>query len=168
MKIHYNNKILIWITAILVVTNISTIGTIIYQTYFKQNEQEQIKIPNNRFGRFFRDELNLNYEQHQQFRNFRRKFHKNANILKNQMQTKRNEMIFQLGKEKSDTAYLHELAKEIGNLHEELKHLTFEYYLNMKSVCDKEQKEKLHRIFKVMINEKAEIKMPKKRYNFQK
>ncbi len=170
----YNKNILIWIIVILAITNISTVGTIIYQTYFQQtisqnNQSEQIEIPNNHLGRFFRDELNLTYEQHQQFRDIRQKFHTNANVVTDEMQVKRNEIMLQLGKEKTDTVYLHTLAKEIGNLHEELKHLTFEYYLDMKSICSDEQKDKLFQIFNAMTNNGGEIEMPnKKQTNFQK
>lgn len=173
MKKTYNKNILIWIIVILAITNISTIGTIIYHSYFQENtiqdnKSQQIEIPDCRLGRFFKEELNLNYEQHQQFRNFRQKFHREANILANEMQVKRNELMIELREEKSDTICLDKLAREIGNLHSELKHLTFEYYLEMKNVCTPEQKEKLSQIFNAMTNQGAEIKMPnKKQKNFQ-
>ena len=169
----YNKDILIWLIVILAVTNLSTVGTIIYRAYFQQNaiqynSSEQTEIPDNHLGRFFRNELNLSFEQHQQFRDFRQKFHTKANIITNEMQVKRNEMMYELEKEKPDTVYLNAFAKEIGNLHEDLKQLTFEYYFNMKSICNDEQKEKLFLIFNAMTNEKAEIKMPnKKQSNFQ-
>lgn len=169
----YNKNILIWIIIILAATNISTIGTIIYHAYFQENtiqnnNSEQIEIPDSHLGRFFRDELNLNYEQHQQFRNFRQKFHKQANIVTVKMQVKRNKLMVELGKENSDTIYLHKLAEEIGNLHEELKHLTFDYYLEMKNICSEEQEEKLFQIFNAMTNQGSEIKMPNKNCgNFQ-
>ena len=170
----YNKNIFIWIIVILAFTNISTVGTIIYKTYFNQNisqnnPTEQIEIPNSHLGRFFRDELNLSNEQHQQFRVLRQDFHTNANVLTSEMQVKRNEIMFQLGKEKADTVYLHTLAKEIGNLHEDLKHLTFEYYLDMKSICNEEQKDKLFQIFNTMTNNGGEIEMPNNQQtNFQK
>ncbi len=169
-----NNKILIWVIIILAVTNISTVGTIIYHNYFQQatdcNEEttNKIDVPDTRLGRFFREELNLSNEQHQQFRTFRRNFHYKANNITQKMQILRNDMLTELKKENSDTVYLHKLAKEIGNLHTELKHLTFEYYLDMKNVCNDDQKEKLYQIFNSMMNKNAEIKMPKKHpQNFQ-
>ena len=161
----YNKSILIWIIVILAVTNISTIGTIVYRVYFQQktvqnNNSVQIDIPDSHLGRFLRDELNLNHEQHQQFRTFRQKFHQQANILTIEMQVKRNEVMVELGKENSDTVYLQSLARELGNFHTKLKQLTFEYYLEMKNVCTPEQKEKLFHIFLATINQKADIKMP--------
>jgi len=170
MKLYNNKNILIWIIVFLAITNISTIGTIIYRTYSQQtisqsNQSEQIEIPNDHLGKFFRDELNLTYEQHQQFRNLRQIFHTKANVVTDEMQVKRDEIMLQLGEEKTDTVYLNTLAKEIGNLHEELKHLSFEYYLNMKSICNDEQKDKLFQIFKAMTNNGGEIKMPNKKHN---
>ncbi len=170
MKRRYNRSILIWIIVILALTNLSTIGTILYRAYFQEStvqydNSEHIEIPNSRIGRFFRDELNLNYEQHQQFRNFRQKFHREANILADEMQLRRNELMIELRKEKSDSICLHKLAREIGNLHSELKHLTFEYYLEMKNVCTDEQKEKLFQIFNSMTNQGNEFKMPYKKHN---
>ncbi len=170
----YNKNILIWIIIILAVTNISTIGTIIYNAHFRQNgpvnnQSGQIQVPNDHLGRFFRDELNLTYEQHQQFRVLRQKFHSDANAITDEMQVNRNEIMFELKKSKSDTAYLHMRAKDIGKLHEELKHKTFEYYLGMKNICNDEQKRKLFMIFSSMSNSEGEIKMPNNRQNnFQK
>ena len=166
----YNKSILIWIIAILAVINISTIGTIIYHIYFQRTviqdiNPAEIDIPDNHLGRFFKDELNLNYDQHQQFRNFRHKFHNKANIVTCKMQAKRKKMILELRKENSDTIYLHAIAKDIGNLHTELKYLTFEYYLEMKNVCSEEQKEKLSQIFNAMSSQGVGIKMPDKKQN---
>lgn len=169
-----NKGILIWIIVILAVTNISTLGTIIYHSCFQEdivqeNSPEPINIPDGYLGRFFRDELKLNFEQHQQFRTFRQHFHQEANLVTDKMNINRKELMLELGKEKSDTAYLEKLAEEIGDLHADLKHLTFGYYLEMKNVCTEEQKEKLFQIFSSMTNQGAEMEMPDTRQNpFQK
>ena len=170
----YNKRIFIWIIVILAVINISTIGTIVYRAEFqgnniRDNNSGQIEIPNTHLGRFIKNELNLTYEQHQQFKNIRYKFHEKANIFTNEMQVKRNEMMIELGKEKSDTIHLHTLAEEIGNLHEDLKYLTFEYYLDMKNICSEEQKKKLFQIFSAMTNQGVGLKMSKRKMrNFHK
>ena len=165
-----NKSILIWIIVILAVTNISTLGTIIYNSCLQEgtapdSSPAPIDIPDSYLGRFFRDELKLNYEQHQQFRSFRQHFHTQANIVTGKMQVKRNELRLELGKEKSDTVYLQRLANEIGDLHADLKQLTFGYYLELKNVCTEEQKEKLFQIFSTMTNQEAEIEMPDKKQN---
>ena len=165
-----NKSTLIWIIVILAVTNISTIGTIAYRVYFQENtaaieEEEEIEVPDGRKGRFFRDELGLDNEQHLKFRAFRRNFHRQANRITHELNIKRSDLIAELGKENTDTTALHTLASEIGNLHTDLKHLTFEYYLEMKDVCNDEQNKKLFRIFNAMINSEADMKFTGRKRN---
>ncbi len=157
MLTKYNNRTLISIIVFLALLNLSTIGTIVYHIWFTDNDAdevtvEQVDVPDRGLGRFFRQQLNLNHSQHIRFREFRQQFHKKANIVTEELQEKRNEFMTELGKEKSDTVKLHNLSKEIGQLHTELKHLTFEYYLQMKSICNKEQQKKLYSIFWSMMN----------------
>ncbi|MCF6240544.1 MAG: periplasmic heavy metal sensor [Bacteroidales bacterium] len=166
-----NHNILIWIIVLLTLSNLSIVGTIIYKVNFqkKENNSLQVEIPNQRLGRFFRKQLNLSYEQHQEFRKFRQKFHREANKITFKMRLKRKQMLIELSKEQSDTVKLHKLAKDLGVLHEQLKHCTFEYYLNMKSVCNEKQKEKLFEIFKSMMNQNGELNMPSRmKNNFSK
>lgn len=165
-----SKSFLIWIIVILALTNISIVGTIVNRVYFQDNRVQNnkldpIDIPESHLGRFFRDALDLTYDQHQEFRNFRQNFHEQANVITLKMQVKRNQIINELGKENSDKIYLDSLAHEIGYLHTELKHLTFEYYLEMKNVCTPEQTEKLFHIFKAMINQEIEMKIPVKKQN---
>ncbi len=152
-----NNKSLITTIVFLSLFSLSTIGTIVYHIYFTEEGTsevvaEQIDVPDKGLGRFFRQQLNLTHKQHIQFRKFRQQFHKKANVVTDELQLKRNEFMDELGKDSSDTDKLHQLSLEIGALHAELKHLTFEYYLQMKNICNKEQQEKLHTIFQSMMN----------------
>jgi len=161
-----NKSLLIWLIIILLATNISTIGTIFYHVYFQDKQlpdepDRELRIPEGHLGRFFRDEMNLTPQQHRQFRDFRQNFHRKANGLAMRMQENRNMLFQELATENPDTVYLGKLADEIGKMHAQLKRLTFEYYLQMKSVCDPQQQQKLHFIFSKMINDdRAGMKMP--------
>ncbi len=161
-------KHFIWIIGLLTVINLSAIGTIIYhiktedkaeveQTYQQPNDSRR---PQDRLGRFFREELELSMEQHQQFRSLRRDFHIQANELTFEMQIKRKEMITELAKEKPDIPMLKDIARNIGDMHTELKELTIEYYLGMKEICTPEQEEKLYKLFEVIINRDGSMPMP--------
>ena len=155
------NKILIWVIIILLATNIATIATVIYHVYIIENnirKPERIVIPDYGLGRFFREELNLTREQQQQFRSFRQNYRLQASKIIKQMQEKRLEMLDELSVENSDTVRLHQIADEIGAFHRELKHLTFEYYLNLKDICNDQQRDKLFRMFKAMQNSEWELK----------
>ncbi|NPA35558.1 MAG: hypothetical protein GXO47_01795 [Chlorobi bacterium] len=150
-------RTLIYIIAFLVVLNLSTIGTIIYHLKISDNENtevqiEEIDVPDTHLGRFFRQQLSLTHQQHIKFRIYRQQFHYKANIVTDKLQKKRNEFMEELGKKNSDTVKLHQLSQQIGDLHAELKHLTFEYYLQMKSICNDEQQNKLYSIFWSMMN----------------
>ncbi|MCD4736712.1 MAG: periplasmic heavy metal sensor [Bacteroidales bacterium] len=164
MNYFKQNKISTWVIIILLATNISTITTVLYNK--NQNKQasqnpEEIIIPDDGLGRFFRDELNLTRDQHQQFRSYRQNYHINASKITGQLHEKRSEMLNELSVENSDTKYLHQIAEEIGDLHKELKHLTFEYYLNLKDICTESQRKKLFSIFNSMQNSEWELKCSK-------
>lgn len=155
---------LIWIIIISVALNIAIIASFLYQRYQYDEstleEVEKIEIPNSRLGRFFRAELDLSPQQHQKFRTYRHQFHIDASKLTQEMQQKRNEMMRELQNENSDTIKLHRLAKELGNLHEQLKHTTFTYYLNLKEQCNKEQQKRLFTIFYNLSNASPDMETP--------
>jgi Spy/CpxP family protein refolding chaperone len=161
MNYFKQNKISTWIIVILLATNVSTITTILVNKNLnKQVSQNSVEIiiPDNGLGRFFRDELDLTMDQHQQFRSFRQDYHINASKITKQLKGKRSEMLNELLAENSDTNNLHQIAYEIGELHRELKHQTFEYYLNLKDICTESQRRKLFSIFNSMQNSEWELK----------
>ena len=151
------NKVLILIILFLIATNATTFFLII-----REDDEQRIEVPNDHLGRIFRDELNLNQQQHNQFRTFRQVFHSQSNQILNDMQDVREDMLEELAKQKPDTVKLHQLSGSIGDLHRELKLHTFEYYFNMKKICNTKQKEKLHEIFKSMISPDGNLRLPTK------
>ena len=165
MIMQTNNKILISVIVFLAILNLSTIITIVYHLNSPENSKnivldKQVNIPDKRLGRFFKEQLNLTPQQHVQFRTFRQNFHHNANGITNRLQLKRNEFMIELEKDTSETETLNSMAAEIGNLHTELKHITFAYYIQMKDICTKEQQKKLHDIFWSMMNCDDENEIP--------
>ncbi|WP_456379158.1 Spy/CpxP family protein refolding chaperone [Lutibacter sp.] len=162
-----NNNILIWAITILVILNLTIVGTILVKSTNcaadSTNKQAVgLNIPKSHLGQLFKDELNLTYKQHNKFREIRHKYHDDTDKIKTNMQLLRKQIIDELGKENSNNEYLNELSTNIGNLHKELKLQTTQYYLGMKEVCNKKQKEKLHQIFKKMINNEGNVIMPQR------
>ncbi len=151
------NKVLILIILFLIATNATTFFLVI-----REDDEQRIEVPNDHLGRFFRDELNLNRQQHNQFRTFRQIFHSQSNQIISNMQYVREEMLDELAKHQPDTVKLYQFSESIGDLHRELKHQTIEYYLNMKKICNNKQKEKLHEIFKSMISPDGNLRLPTK------
>ncbi len=156
---------LIWIIVILVATNLSTIGSFYYHriTELKSAEvgqNEQTNIPGEQRTRFFRDELNLDADQIDQFREINRTFNRTARDIEMNLAQLREKMINELETQNSDSVRLAEIATEIGENHRELKQVTSTFYLNMKKICTVEQQAKLYQIFQSMLNKDSRINLP--------
>ncbi|MBW8330803.1 MAG: periplasmic heavy metal sensor [Prolixibacteraceae bacterium] len=163
-----NNKcrILIWIIVILVATNLSTIGSFYYHriTELKSaqvKQDEQTNIPGEQRTRFFRDELNLDTAQIDQFREINRTFNRTARGIEMNLSKLRIDMIKELGSQNPDSTQLAQIALEIGENHRELKQVTSTFYLNMKKICTEEQQAKLHEIFQSMLDKEIQINLPR-------
>jgi len=159
-------RILIWIIVILVATNLSTIGSFYYHRMTEAKTPEakpesQSAIPGEQRARFFRDQLNLNDEQLDQFREINRTFNRTARTIETNLAQLREDLITELGTQNPDSTRLNQMAIEVGNNHRELKQVTTTFYLNMKKICTAEQQAKLHEIFQSMLNKENQINLPK-------
>lgn len=166
-----NNKyrILIWIIVILVATNLSTIGSFYYHRVNESKaeqvkQDEQTSIPGDQRTRFFREELNLNNDQLDQFREINRTFNRTARGIEANLAQLREDLINELGSENSDSLKLEKLANDIGENHKELKQVTTTFYLDMKKICTPEQQIKLHEIFQSMLNKDSQVNLPQPGY----
>lgn len=158
-------RILIWIIVILVATNLSTVGSFYYHRMkeaqiLETKQEDQKEIPGEQRTRFFRDQLNLNDEQLDQFRDINRTFNRTARGLEMNLAQLREDMINELGTQNPDTTDLNLMATKVGNNHRELKQVTTTFYLNMKKICTAEQQAKLHLIFQSMLNKDNQINLP--------
>ncbi len=159
--------VLIWIIVILVATNLATVGSIWYSRSsrpaksFTNERSDTADRPIEQRAHFFGQQLNLSEDQLAQFREFNRSFNRRAHGIENELVQLRSEMITELGKESSDTIRLGQLATEMGNHHRELKQLTTELYLQMKSICSAEQQVKLNQLFQSMLNKENQLNLPR-------
>jgi Spy/CpxP family protein refolding chaperone len=158
-------RILIWVIVILVATNLSTIGSFYYHrvteektTEVKQGDQQAL--PGEQRTRFFREQLNLNDEQLDQFREINRSFNHTARTLEMNLAQLREDLVSELGNQNPDSIRLNQIAEEVGNNHRELKQVTIAFYLNMKRICTVEQQVRLHQIFQSMLNKDSQVNLP--------
>ena len=165
MNLNIKHRILIWIIVILVATNLSTIGSFYYHrmnelktTDLKQEDQKVI--PGEQRTRFFRDQLNLNADQLDQFREINRTFNRTARGIEMNLAYLREDLINELGFQNPDSTRLNQMADEIGENHRKLKQVTTAFYLNMKKICTTEQQAKLHLIFQSMLNKDNQVNLP--------
>lgn len=158
-------RTLIWVIVILLATNLSMAVTFLYHKQqdkkaTQQTEESAIEVPAEQRTRFFREQLNLSQEQVNQFRELNRSYNRTARDITFQLEKLRIEMVEELGNPEPDRVKLDEITKTIGELHKQLKNVTIDYYLGMKTACDESQKEKLNEIFRSMLKQNEDVKLP--------
>lgn len=158
-------RILIWVIVILLATSLSMgISFLVHKhqdnKFMEQLEEAAIEVPSERRTRFFREQLNLQFEQVNQFRDLNREFNRTAWRITHQLESLRAEMVRELGKEKPRQKTLDSISKNIGELHTNLKKETIDYYLQMKEVCNEEQQIKLNEIFISMLKKNEDVSLP--------
>lgn len=168
-------NIIIIIVVAVTVFNVSALATVLFmrfqtkndasviqETESEQEELSKIELPQGRYALWFRDQLRLNNEQFDVFRNANRKYHQQGAAILDELAATRNGIVTELGKEYPDEGELKYLSERIGELHVQLKELTINYYLSMKEVCTPEQEQKLYEIFKAMTDAEGNANIPER------
>ena len=158
-------RILIWLIVILLATNLSMGISFWYHKHEDKKQAEMlnefnIEVPAQQRTKFFREELNLQPEQVNKFREWNREFNRTGWTITHELEVLRIEMIAELGKETPDQNKLENISNDIGKLHSELKKVTIDYYLKMKNECNEEQQKKLNEIFMSMLKKNEDVKLP--------
>jgi hypothetical protein len=136
--------------------NISTILTILinrnqaanfsYPQRQKISESASAKFS----GRFIRDHLGFNQQQMNRFVEINPEFRRQVMGINNELAGLRRRMLVEMSTGSSDTSKLNQLCDSIGQVHASLKKYTYKYYLDIKNICDKQQKVKLEQMFDEM------------------
>lgn len=159
-------RILVWVIVILVATNMSMGLSFWYHKHQETKDLDQsagrIELPSEQRTRFFRDQLGLNAEQLNQFRNLNREFNRGARVISDELEELRVQMVDEMGKNEPSKPLLDSISKQIGELHTQLKEQTITYYLGMKEVCDSKQQEKLKEIFLEASRAKEDVELPQR------
>lgn len=165
MKTDSNNRWMVWAIIVLAIMNITTLVTVIYHRYHigetinvpvpdkVQSESASIKYS----GRYFRDQLGLNKEQMIKFAEFNPVFRQGVRTINFELAEKRHRMLIGMAEKNCDTNRLNTLSDSIGYLHASLKKLTYMYYLNFKNICNKQQQEKLEKLFGEMFTSDVQM-----------
>lgn len=157
-----NNKIRnLWIAVVmLLVLNLTTIGTIIYRDLREREESDNILMspdmpPVN--GRYFRQRLNFDDYQMQVFRDANQKFRRSANDLISDISRQKELLFIELQSTSPNSGSIEAISAQIGSMHAQLKEATAEFYLTLNAVCDAEQKEKMKTVFAPLFRETPNI-----------
>jgi hypothetical protein len=160
MKTASKNRLMMWTIVLLALMNISTIVTIVYTrnqmnsstvnnaAMSPEDEDSSMKFT----GRYFRDELGFNRQQMQQFASFNPGFRRQVQLINQLLDIHRRHMIKEMSGTTVDTLTLNLLCDSIGCLHAGLKKATYNYYLDIKDICDKSQQLKLEQLFNDMFS----------------
>jgi len=159
---------MIWAIVILAVMNISTLVTILYHKYqsdktvtVSTSDPKQLETDSEKFsGRYFRDQLNLSSKQMDKFKEINPVFRPKARYITIELAEKRKQMLVEMAAAKSDTTRLNALSDSIGQLHSDLKKITYRYYLEIKGICIPEQQRKLEQIFGEMFTNDLQLGYP--------
>lgn len=146
----------------LLVLNLTTFGTIAYHMFQEaKNDQVKVNAMQNSAsynGRYFRDRLDLNPTQMNDFKNVNFSFRQKARLINQALIQHKRSMLNAMQQEEIDTLLLTELSGEIGDLHSDLKIETYQYYLGIRDVCTVNQKAELNLIFnEFFINDKQAL-----------
>jgi type III secretory pathway component EscV len=172
MAIENKYRLLVWVIVILLATNLSMGFSFLYHKQQEKKQTEQVEeaateLPAQQRTRFFREQLNLEPQQMEIFRELNRDFNRTAWQVNHQLERLRIEMVTEMGNPTPDKIRLDDISKEIGELHTLLKKETIEYYLLMKEVCNNEQKEKLNEIFISVLQKNEDVKLPQRGRQFR-
>ena len=148
----HRSQILTWVIVLLLISNVATIGTILYHNYRENQNTNQVGINtgeeiNMLNGRYFRQTLGSNEQQMESFRAINREFRPSAMEMTIEIDSLKNNMFAELQKATPDTILLNEMSKQIGVLHGRLKYVTYHFYLNIKNVCSATQSIELEKAF---------------------
>lgn len=98
-------------------------------------------------GFFLKNELKFNEEQMEFYHNANKQFQPVAHQIMKNIDSLKRESFVELKKEVVDNEKLNALSVEIGNQHAALKNAINSFYLEIKTICNSEQTEKLQDAF---------------------
>lgn len=98
-------------------------------------------------NRYFVEELELDNIQIKEFVKLRIEFQKEGRKTREKINSERIKFIKELSKDNPDSDKIESIATNIGLYHKDLKLITSSYYLNLKEICNDDQKEKLTKVF---------------------
>lgn len=158
---------MVWLVVILAAANLSTGLSFLYhkqqdKDIITSEAEREYELPAQQRTRFFREQLNLNPRQVDQYRSINRSFNRMAWNIKHQLSDLRAEMVNELKNVNPDEQKLEAVTSHIGALHKQLKDETINYYLEMKNISSTEQQEKLYEIFMLVLEDDDEVKLPQR------
>jgi hypothetical protein len=151
-------RVMKWLVVLLFAINISTVLSLYIHSRQSERQQgdetlQRIDEQADKGVRQFREKLGLDENQVVKFREINREYNRAANRITRDLEILRIQMVNELGLPVTDSGKIREINRKFGLLHENLKNLTADYYLEMKDICNEEQKQQLYLMFSNMLQQ---------------
>lgn len=162
-------KLLIGLILFLLITNAVTVLTVVINTSRSsvKNQSDNKSavetpgaIPETQRTLFFTNELKLDSEQQEKFRNIHRDYMRGARAISAEMSHLRDVLLDAMDQDQPDTSRMNELSEQIGVKHTELKKLTVQYYIGLKAICNPDQQERLYELMRKIIKPDGDVQLP--------
>jgi Spy/CpxP family protein refolding chaperone len=153
-----NYKILVWLVLILLVLNISALGTFLWFHFAQKPPQvENLRNQKNCFRMhedFIREGVGLNEEQLTQFIAIRDKHFEEIKIISEEVQNTRKYQFQQVRKGGVPVATIDSLNQRIGELHSQWAESSTRFLIGTSELCTPEQRDKMFDLFEKSRKEK--------------
>lgn len=106
------------------------------------------------FNQLVRERLELDEQQFSQYQELMKKNREEQRNIAMVLAEKRNQMMEELAKDEPNQQKLDDLAREIGDLHTELKRNTIDHFNQFRSICRPEQRKALNQMILDMSHHK--------------
>jgi hypothetical protein len=141
MNFFNKNRLIFWLLLFLVVINISALVTF-FLFYSGQKKQSSQNTGKQSFS-MFQKELSLTPIQSEKVCSINAQHRSISEPVSTALKEKRSQLLEELSLEQPDTLLLRKYAEEIGDLQKEMQMALIRHYLDLKTVCDSCQCQKL-------------------------
>ncbi len=144
------NRLLTWALIVLIVVNLSALGSFFFFTRPAPPEADSFCQTGGQPCKTFRDQLGLTEEQTGRVNTINDRYTAVAEPLAARIREARSEILTELDTVSPDTSRLQALVSEISRLQAEIQHENIRQYLALKEVCDSGQAHRLSALYREM------------------
>ena len=150
MDIFSKKRLTAWAIGILIVLNLLTISLFWYREYKSQSfERREPKMEKQfRHERLLKKELGFSQEQIDKYKKLSANFFEKTRQHRTSIDILKHQVFDQVFNETPDSKKVDELGKQLGQLESELSNIVFQHFLQVKTICNLDQQQKMQVLFK--------------------
>ncbi len=145
----------IFLIVIIFLTLINLGFAISFYVIHRQHRSDAIPVRERimeRGGRFMEKEIGFDEAQMQEFEYLRREFRTQMKPLQQHLRNLNGMLIQEATSEKPDTLECNRISREIGDVHTEIKLVTYQHMMQVANIATNEQMKKLDAFYQQMFN----------------